>query len=93
MRALVRRGGAAATGECYEGLVRPPAPLARARPSSLAPALTVSTITLPPQACYRPAFYVTTTACTLALGLSLFAGWRRERAGRDREKARQALGV
>lgn len=44
-------------------------------------------------ACYRPAFYVTIVACSGALGLSLFAGWRREKGGREREKERMALGV
>ncbi|WVQ75306.1 hypothetical protein IAR50_004922 [Cryptococcus sp. DSM 104548] len=36
--------------------------------------------------CYASAFQLSSLACVLALGLSLYAGWRRERMGRERRR-------
>lgn len=45
------------------------------------------------QGCYVQAFRVTTTATVLALALSLFAGWRREKASRERKRRASMLVV
>ncbi|KAL7417962.1 major facilitator superfamily domain-containing protein [Mrakia frigida] len=45
------------------------------------------------QGCYVQAFHVTTTATVLALALSLFAGWRREKASRERKRRASMLVV
>lgn len=38
------------------------------------------------QTCYLDAVKVTTTACALALALSIFAGWRRETQSKERKR-------